>query len=677
MGITNVHRLVLALDASLSWLLSSRLRVLIRPLLQILMGLRRLIRGRAWVRVGSLRGFERFGVTVAALPQRPALELSDVQELERKLWSGYASETLPLLESLVHDPAHWPQVRAEAAWVLSRRALAEKRYADALNWVRFARALQPARGWDKGHTLVETECLIKTGQAEAARQKLQAVLEMDTTESDYYLALANTWAAALDDSASDEARAQVDAERLACLQALYERYPGIAPVVRHDPAQPLILNNLAAQTNQLSESDRSVQGPKVSVLMPVYNAAETMHKAIRGLREQTWQNLEIIPVDDCSTDDSWAVLQHYAEQDSRIKPIQHTVNQGAYGARLTALAQATGDYITVHDADDWSHPQKIQVQVEALQRQPAMKACMTSWCRVHPDMTVALLGAIPGKFMQRQNESSLMFHRTLVEHIGSWDPVRAGGDTEYIWRIQAAFGKEAVQVIEDDLPLSFSLTQSDSLTQSGPTHVRTIFDGTRRVYREAQKWWHSRTPPEQLKLNGEAISGRPFPAPANMLHKQGQTLTFDRVLIADFAAKGELRTWLWEAVQTALQTDDRIALFQWRHFETRTLLPIPAEYQVLAAEGKVQIISADDRLQADTAVVLTPTVARHRLDRYPDWQLRQALAVQNAPRPKLAEVAQDDEQDTVESNLTQALGHPVQWIDAPACRPGAQAPREM
>lgn len=91
---------------------------------------------------------------------------------------------------------------------------------------------------------------------------------------------------------------------------------------------------------------------KVSVVIPVYNVAEFLPKCMDSLVNQTLHDIEIICVDDGSTDNSLKILQQYADIDSRIKVISHN-HMGVGAARNTGLAFANGEYIGFVDSDDW------------------------------------------------------------------------------------------------------------------------------------------------------------------------------------------------------------------------------------------------------------------------------------------------------------------------------------
>ena len=90
----------------------------------------------------------------------------------------------------------------------------------------------------------------------------------------------------------------------------------------------------------------------LSIIVPVYNTAPWLPRCLESLIEQTYRNLEIICVDDGSTDGSAAILDEYAARDARIK-VLHQENAGVSAARNAGLDAATGEYVTFVDADDW------------------------------------------------------------------------------------------------------------------------------------------------------------------------------------------------------------------------------------------------------------------------------------------------------------------------------------
>lgn len=95
-----------------------------------------------------------------------------------------------------------------------------------------------------------------------------------------------------------------------------------------------------------------MEQPKISIVIPVYNVEPYLHRCLDSVIGQTYQNLEIIIVDDGSTDASGLICDEYAEKDNRVLVI-HTDNNGAFAARNCGLDAAKGEYIGFVDADDW------------------------------------------------------------------------------------------------------------------------------------------------------------------------------------------------------------------------------------------------------------------------------------------------------------------------------------
>lgn len=107
--------------------------------------------------------------------------------------------------------------------------------------------------------------------------------------------------------------------------------------------------------------------PKVSVIIPLYNAGEYLEETIQSVINQTYKNIELIIIDDGSTDNSLSIAQNYSND--FISVIQQ-VNLGASAARNHGLLLAKGEYIQFLDADDLLSPSKIEEQVKSLRKSP-------------------------------------------------------------------------------------------------------------------------------------------------------------------------------------------------------------------------------------------------------------------------------------------------------------------
>lgn len=109
----------------------------------------------------------------------------------------------------------------------------------------------------------------------------------------------------------------------------------------------------------------------VSIIVPVYKAAPYIATTIKMVREQTYQNWELILVDDCSPDDSAAIIRKEMGTSDKIRLIQKTRNEGAAKARNTGIEQAKGRYIAFLDADDIWFPGKLEKELAFMQDKQA------------------------------------------------------------------------------------------------------------------------------------------------------------------------------------------------------------------------------------------------------------------------------------------------------------------
>ena len=112
------------------------------------------------------------------------------------------------------------------------------------------------------------------------------------------------------------------------------------------------------------------QLPRVSVVLPVCNGAPYIERAIRSILAQTWQDWELLAVDDGSTDESFSLCQALATEDTRIRVFRNATNQGLARTMNGLVALARGRYIAVQEQDDVSHPERLAQEVEVLESRP-------------------------------------------------------------------------------------------------------------------------------------------------------------------------------------------------------------------------------------------------------------------------------------------------------------------
>ncbi|TQE92819.1 MAG: glycosyltransferase family 2 protein, partial [Spiribacter salinus] len=350
----------------------------------------------------------------------------------------------------------------------------------------------------------------------------------------------------------------------------------------------------------------------VSVLVPAHAAQETLHLALDSLLAQTWRNLEVIVVDDCSSDGTFALAQGYACRDSRVKALQQSENRGAYSARNRALRAARGDFVTVHDADDWSHPQKIEIQARDLMQASERIANITCWVRASRELFFHGTTRPSNKLVQL-NHSSLMLRRETLEHLGGWDEVRVAADSELMRRIEHHYGPGCVHTLLPDVPLAFALQES-SLTRSGMTHVHTLYHGVRREYHVASMHWLT-----TLKDTAPAHcpDERSFPAPGFILPHRREELVLDLVFILDFNLSGGAYVSTMNYVEAALAQGLRVGLFHWRRYDLDVTRPLRPEIRQMAQEGRIHVVTPGEKVSARTVIAGYPPVLQHGIDMAP------------------------------------------------------------
>jgi glycosyltransferase involved in cell wall biosynthesis len=216
-------------------------------------------------------------------------------------------------------------------------------------------------------------------------------------------------------------------------------------------------------------------------------------------------------VDDGSSDNSLIELTRLKADMCGLKVVSNKSNRGAYATRNLGMSLARGDFLTVMDADDWAHPQKIEKQVTPLLFSHSLKGTVSHWVRCTEDLKFSRLRA--GNSWVHRNVSSLLVRKDVVAALGDWDEVKVNADTEFYERCIAKFGQAAIKEVMPDVPLSFGRTHASSLTQNAETHLITQYGGVRKQYMDCARAWHKNSPSLKLLRNEQ----RPFPVPPSML----------------------------------------------------------------------------------------------------------------------------------------------------------------
>jgi glycosyltransferase involved in cell wall biosynthesis len=172
-----------------------------------------------------------------------------------------------------------------------------------------------------------------------------------------------------------------------------------------------------------------VSDPSVSVIIPAYNAAGTVRDAAASVQAQTYDDWEMILVDDGSSDDTWAVLREIADACPQAGAL-HMEHAGLAAARNRAIAGARGEWIALLDADDAWKPEKLQRCMDYLVTHPELKVVYTPMETVDETGRPMKGHAKPchaGWLAERLFQSifihdpSAVFHRDVIETVGGFD----------------------------------------------------------------------------------------------------------------------------------------------------------------------------------------------------------------------------------------------------------------
>ncbi|MCP4457244.1 MAG: glycosyltransferase [Cytophagales bacterium] len=239
---------------------------------------------------------------------------------------------------------------------------------------------------------------------------------------------------------------------------------------------------------------------KVSVILPFYNAVQTLEIAIRSILDQTFQDFELLLIDNNSIDGSTEIARR-ALEDGRVRLIQES-NQGVVYAANRGLEEACGSYIARMDADDWSFPNRLEKQVELLDTNPSIglvsggveyfgKSPKEGFTK-YLDWINGLVG-INEIYLNQFVEypivnPSIMFRRELTEKFGVYKSGDFPEDYEYFLRLQ----QEGVRMKKADCAVIKWNDLPNRLTRTHVNYSEEAFDRIKSKY--LQKWLKEHNP---------------------------------------------------------------------------------------------------------------------------------------------------------------------------------------
>lgn len=238
----------------------------------------------------------------------------------------------------------------------------------------------------------------------------------------------------------------------------------------------------------------------VTVIMPSFNNGAWLERAVNSVLSQQGARVELIVIDDGSSDDSVAIACRIAADFHNMRVISLLRNFGCYYARNIGVIEARGDYITLLDSDDIMTPDRIARQLDAVKSRPGAVASQSQLRRWTADYKKPVSEL-------KYSEGSLLWRRDIINDIGPYDSVRYGGDTEFRMRLLTRYGGDAIVRFPEEQ--YFARTLEDSLTNRGGSQAYGNQNGMlklqlsteRKDYVENFMNWHKSADPLRIEVS--------------------------------------------------------------------------------------------------------------------------------------------------------------------------------
>lgn len=218
---------------------------------------------------------------------------------------------------------------------------------------------------------------------------------------------------------------------------------------------------------------------RVSVIIPVYNAEKVIGKTLASVFNQTYKNMEIVLVDDCSKDKSSQVIEAFMKDHPEIVFFCQQKNQGAGAARNKALELAKGQYVAFLDADDMWHPEKIQKQIELLREKKGAFSYTAIQMVAQNDQVIKtkrkVNDHIDYKFLLHNTmiaTSTVLIDRTVFGDFRM--SLRRGGQDYATWLMLLRDGTIAYGI--DEALVDYRIGNKDSLAGTKYKSIRQVWE---------------------------------------------------------------------------------------------------------------------------------------------------------------------------------------------------------
>lgn len=327
-------------------------------------------------------------------------------------------------------------------------------------------------------------------------------------------------------------------------------------------------------------------GQRVSILMSAYRPGPELFTALRSVIAQSWQNWELLLVDDASGPEYDATLAEAEALDDRIRLIRRERNGGTYAARNEALKVATGVFITGLDSDDWAHPRWLEAQIEPMVRSRTVVMTYAEGIRATADLRVLLN---PGRALTEIRSTSIMYRRAeVLPRLGRFDGIRKAADSEFRFRLVSAFGDEAVAAV----PGRFTIVRQQAGTLSHGEIGQGWLHPARFAYESAYRHWHTAIRRGTADARMDEDHPRRIYAPRRLIDPQHAPQEFDRLYIADWRTFTGHHRALLESAEAARAEGSTVAFAHYSKPWEQALLrtPIASETLVFARDNDIEFV---------------------------------------------------------------------------------------
>jgi tetratricopeptide (TPR) repeat protein len=289
----------------------------------------------------------------------------------------------------------------------------------------------------------------------------------------------------------------------------------------------------------------------VLVLIPAYNAELTIQDSIYSVLNQTHKFVEIVAIDDCSTDKTFEILKKEEEKYINIRVFKTPQNMGTYNAinhGLYFAKKLSFDLFTIHGADDLMFPEKIEWQLIKLKAENCL-ASRAGYARVDYHTKIQIKSS-------RYGHSTVIYSKRVFQELGYYDNTRFGGDTEYLQRFISCYGNQKIVDVKKVLTIAYF--GQNNLTVSNPDDSQRRMDYVNQfqqthIQMKGLNNFYLENPVEENQINISSNKTNEY----NFFRKSSFNM-----IVAGVASLLERKDALKDTVESILPQVDKLIVYQ-------------------------------------------------------------------------------------------------------------------